>query len=707
MNAMLSRVAPGERLLAAVETGYGSGDFRIDPRLRVEEVEQSTDRAITSAKLAMRVDEAFDSEEARRRYHPDLRLIVMTESPDALQRKILFDGYAPVQTARWDGRIDHEGEWYVFEAEHVFERLSRNREALILGRRMRSDAIEKGLESDPALYADKSVRVTALPCTFNPEGSGNRAATYARMPMGGSAARAIPLFTWDGDVHGQLWTYADVLRYLVWFYLPREGPVREGDLFAFTDNLTEDTGSAANQLEAALLRRPTSLDCEATSLAEALAFWSAESGVRVSTETRNSDGRIETRLRIWAEQDGAIRHLYLVRGGRHEDGTSRYAAGDKSPEEILADNNVYRGQVSWNNSDIVNSPVVIGDIRQYEITVPLWPGWIPRNNLDNVPVDQRSTARQLALTPDQVRELGDDTQYHFWFRRYHRQGSEFYLDRDTSRYWVLNEDGYFDGTLYNRSAPYDDYRPFDFSTVVEQAQEGNWSRRLRRFLPTISQSADGRPLGVWVEVSFDGGTSWHQQSSSVRVLNDRCGIYFDCRNPTEIAPAGIDPIDQNMWYALIDGTFRVRVTAVIEGDDRLMVEYPAGRTRSATLQVNARPFRRMRDYQFISATGTTNILQSSGLDAQERDDSASAGELARHLADSMQDRRIEAAPVIPWIETGYALGDRIAEIRGRQLRFCTRAGHESGYPAVIGRRFVWREQRYETELKLGTTRPRG
>jgi hypothetical protein len=144
---------------------------------------------------------------------------------------------------------------------------------------------------------------------------------------------------------------------------------------------------------------------------------------------------------------------------------------------------------------------------------------------------------------------------------------------------------------------------------------------------------------------------------------------------------------------------------VIEGDDRLMAEYPPGLTRAPTLRVNTVAVRRTRDYQFISAKGTTNVLQAGGAYAQERNDCDAAWDQAGQLAELMQDKCIEAKPVIPWIETGYALGDRISEIRGRQLRFSTRVGGEQAYPGILGRRYIWREQRYETELELGITRP--
>lgn len=693
-----------ERLLVAVETAPGSAAFAVDERLLADEVWQRSDRALSTARIAVRLDDGFDSEEARRRYHPDCRLIVMTDQAEAAGREILFEGYPPVQSSRWDGRIGREEESYVFEAEHVMERLARGRASLVYGRQVRNGQIEDGLVLHPEVYASQSALLTALPCVFNPDGAGNRAADPLTVCSPGGAARSVHIFTAD-DGPAVKWTYATALRYLVWFYLPEEGPVFEGNVFAVTDDLAAGLPGASDRLSDALRREPVSLVCEATHLIEALAILSAAAGVHVTAETANVGGRPVTQLRVWAADGGPQRQLLLVRGGRYEDGTPRYDASGRSVGEVLADNNTYRGQVSWDHRSIVNCPVVIGDVKRYEMTVPLWPGWMPRASLDNVEPAYRPEARVLALTPDQVEMLGDAAENYAWYRKYHRNGSQFKYNTDVSRLWVLNEDGYYLGNLYNRNDPFDNYRPFDFSTVADSTvtQSGAWMRRRRRFLPTITMSPDGRSLGVWVEISFNSALVWQQQSAGVRVLGDRCGLYFDCESPTEITPTGTDPAIMNMWYAIINQTFRVRVTAVIESDDRLVGTFGPDGLASPTLQINAMVVRRPKSFQYVSRSHTTNVLNAVGTQPKERDDSGAIASLAEQLARTNQDRQVRVAPAIPWIETGYGLGDQITEIRGRQLRFATARGAGTRYPAVLERRFVLTDGRYETLLGLGIT----
>lgn len=702
---MQTRSERAERLLVAVESAVSSGEFRVDERLRVEEVRQRSDQAVSAARISVRLDDDFDSEEARRRYHPDLRIAVMTDEADPTRRRILFEGYPPVQTTRWDGRIGREEETYYFDAEHVCERLTRSRDSLIYGRHVRTGAIDDGLASAPADFADKSGLITALPCIFNPDGVPNRSAPPLTISSPAGTPRSVHLFTYDGG-RAKKWTFATALRYLLHFYLPKEGPMFEGDLFTLTDDIAAVRPAGSDPLTRALQREPVSLVCEATSLAESLSLLTAAAGIHITAETANLNGRPVTTLRAWSPDAGPLKCLYLARGGRYPDGTPRYPTTGRSPADILSANNTHHGQAAWDHRGIINAPIVIGDVKRYEMTLPLCPGWVPRDGLDNVLPASRAAAKALALTPEQVRALGDQAEASYWFRRYHRHGSEFRLEGDTARLWALNEDGYYDGDLYNRNAPFDNYQPFDFSTVSDLTvtAPGAWMRRPRPLLPPVSRSSDGRKLRVWVEVSFNSGATWQQQSSGVRVLEDRAGIYFECDSPTEIAPAGVDPAVQNMWYAIIDGIFRVRVTAVVESDERLTGEFPPDWLAAATSQLNGLAIRLPKAYQFISRQHTQSVL-ASGMPAEgERDDSAAITAHAERLARTGQQRQVSALPAIPWVETSYDLGDRISEIRGRHMRFNTIAGPEPTFPAVLERRFLLHEGRYETQLVVGVTR---
>lgn len=691
-----------ERLIVAVETSHGSGEFRPDPRLRVEEVWQRSDDAIGRAIISVNLDDNVDGEEIRRIYHPDRRLVVTTEHADVGAREILFEGYPPVQICKWDGRVGREGEQYVFEAEHVWGRYNRVREAWVCGRQMRTGAIVDGLTANPGGFLSRSSWISALPCIFNPDGLGNRALDPLLVAGPDGESRRVHIFASD-DKDGARWTFAKALRYLAWFHLNRQGPVFEGNLFDVTDALAAGEPGDADPLREALAREPVSLTCEATTLVESLALLAAAAGVHITPETVNINGLPRTQLRVWSPRAGTCRKLYLARGGRYDDGVPRYNASGRSVRQILQDNNTYRGQVTWDHRPIVNHTLVLGDIKRYELTLPLCPGWKPVTHLDNVAPENRAAAKGLALTPDVVKSLGANAIYYDWYRRYHRDGSFYHEYSDVSRLWVLNEDGHFDGNTYNRNSPFNNYHPFDFATVLtsDSAAAGEWTRRVRPLKPALTRDADGRSVGVYVEVSFDAGATWVRPKGPIGVLKDRAGIHFDVANPTEIAPPGVHPASRNMWYAIIDQAFRVRVTAVLEGDDRLLAEFGPDGLNAPTIQVNSRVVRRPQSFKFASRSVGVNIFKGSAtLAADERDDSDSVAELARWLARTRQDRRVQVAPAIPWIETTYGPGDRITEIAGRCIRFPTTQGGEVDYPAVVERRFLLQDGRFETVLTL-------
>ena len=698
--AMQARSEPAERLLVAVETAHGSGVFHVDERLRAEEIRQCSDQDISTASIAVRLDDDFDGEQCRRRYQSNLRLAVMTDESDWTQRRMLFDGYIPRQTCKWQGRIDGEQESYIFEAESVYARLNRDASAMVYGRWMRNGEIEDGLLSDAATWQGRGALITALLCTFNPDGVGNMAELPLTVEGADGVSRSIHLFVAD-DAGGWKWTYATALRYLVWFYLRRCPVVGEGNVLAATDALVNGV-SEGNALHRALSRECQSLSCEAMSLAEALAILCEAAGVHITADVAHVAGVPRTQLRVWAEEDGTLCTVNLSRAGRFADGTPRENSADRV-SQLLSRNNTHRGQASWNAGKVINQAMVLGEGRQYELTVPLVPGWLPRGQLDNVAVGNRSSAKALALTPAMVETLGASAEDNAWYRQYHRSGSEFAANSDIARLWVLNEDGACSPTLFNRNGPFDAYEPFDFSTVLNAnvTDRGAWVRRRRPLQSTISSSTSGRSLGVWVEVSFDGGTSWQQQSSSgIRVLSDRAGIYFDCDNPTEIAPTGVDPGEQNMWYAIIDQLFRVRVTAVIESDDRLIGTHLVSATSVGIAVAGFQLERNTRAYRYVTRTDGENTLADSCEAPNERNDTAFVMQDAKTLALSQPTPATTATPAIPWLETTYAIGDRLFEVRGRHLRLATGDGAVDQCPAIRERRFTWVDGRYETVLVL-------
>ncbi len=692
MQAQIGRSRQAVTLTASVETSPGSGVFVADPRLRVSEVTLQSDADISTARFDVLLDNDFDVAAARSRYLADLRVVVRTNEGNG---DVLFEGYPPIQEARWHGGPGRGEESFGFTARHVYERLSRDRRSWIYGRQMRSGAIEDGLQSLPSVFASKSVLVTALPCVFNPDDRANRAATPLTIAKHDGSTVSVPIFSGDDDPSAVLWTHGDALRYLVWFYSPQEGPVFFGNVF--------DEPNSSSRLAARLAAPCTSLNCEAVNLVEALSLLADDAGIHVTVDTIGDGVGVRSSFRVWASGDGVRRPLHLVRGGVHADGTARFDASELSASDVFRANEVARAVIRWDDARIVNAPIVLGDVKRYEMTVPLVPGWIPTVNLDNVAVQDRASSRALALTPATVAVLGDSASQSAWFSAFHADGDDFFANRFVARRWVLNEDGRFDGATYNRNAPFDDYQPFDFATVAsnEIARAGEWTRRTRAFEPTITETPEGARFGVLIELSFDSGATWQRSAGGVRILADPAGILFDADNPTQVTPTGIDPAEQNLWFAIIDQTMRVRVTAVMAGDERLVADVRPNDSATPTLVTTSEVINRAGTYRFASRDGTTNVLKSTNPTGEiGLDDTAAIHRFGQSLAAWSQDRRVIASPVVPWVGTVFGIGDEIDQVRGRGVSFVTRRDGELAGPVVVGKRFRVGNGRFETELIL-------
>jgi hypothetical protein len=705
MSVPQERSQSAERLVVEIETAAGSGQFVVAPRLRAEQVEIGADERFGRALISVRLDEQVTFAEAHGMYHPHRRLLIRTDGQRGVERRVLFDGYPLLQSSRWSRRVGVSRAYeYRLRAEHALSRTAVDPASQIIGRHVRTGRIAEGLEIDPDVWAGRSEVVTGLPCVFNPHGLGNCDPEPLLVSDSKGGTRLIHIFRDDEDPRGVQWTLGRILRYLLYFYVPRTGSVSGEAVLRATDSLAED-GSNGTQcnvsdpLSAELRREPISLTCEATNLPEALLLLAEEASCHFGGSSIEAEGGVRTEISFWAHRGGPRKWLRLAGGGCNVDGTSRYPTGQRAAREIFQDNNVAacRTVADWHG--LGSAPMVLGAVKKHEMTVQLVPGWLPLQNLDNVDSADRDAAKAEALLPADVARFGATVGEKLWFRRYHRKGADYKLYSSYSRLWVLNEHGRCESSAYNRNWPFDDYRSFDFSTVCEPAvtTHGAWMRRARRFLPTMRRPG-GPASGVWVEISFDGGQAWYLQSSGVEILSHECGIFIECDNPCQITPPGVWPDEQNLWYAIIDQTCRVRVTALIESDERLCHRcVPAG-GGGAVVCTGRQIVYRPNQFDYACGEGTTNVL--SQLPAAGRDDSKQMALLAERLKQAGTGSEVGVWPVIPWIDDTYEVGDRIVGFWGRGIRFAA-GDDEARLPNVLGKTYRLGAGRYETELVLG------
>jgi hypothetical protein len=190
-----------------------------------------------------------------------------------------------------------------------------------------------------------------------------------------------------------------------------------------------------------------------------------------------------------------------------------------------------------------------------------------------------------------------------------------------------------------------------------------------------------------------------------RVITDPTGVYFSAANPTTVRPPGVEPIEQNLWYALIDQLFRARVTAVFESDRRLVATATPRDCESAGPRITTRVVCRPGRFRFASRSGTTNALAGVNPDATkiERDDQAAAARLADTIARQEQEENTLVTPAIPWLDTRLPIGTRIVGIAARRIALDRYGEDAHAGPVVIGKRYRLSGEHYETSLVVKRT----
>lgn len=190
---------------------------------------------------------------------------------------------------------------------------------------------------------------------------------------------------------------------------------------------------------------------------------------------------------------------------------------------------------------------------------------------------------------------------------------QFHTVKDVYRKWCLNEAGDYSDPPYNRGESY------DFSGLFEHAA---YIPRRRRFWPALSTDAQGRSLGYFLQVSFDGVHWWNYQHAFNNLL-DECGVWLSS-----------DQLDMDTWVAALKGVLRMRITASVVSDERLthtLADGPVGSTIPVVDHVLTLPRRFM--YRQVSPHSTFASLPASGLGVpDEADDSAALHQCIRQHA---------------------------------------------------------------------------
>lgn len=367
-----------------------------------------------------------------------------------------------------------------------------------------------------------------------------------------------------------------------------------------------------------------------------------------------------------------------------------------------------KGELIHDIASVVNNPVGVGAPDLVEITAELVPAW----DDGDLVLDDSDNYTHLFYTEAELAEMENPDAWDY-YKCYHTRGSAF--KRDVGRKWALNESGAYSVPAYDRGAP------FDLTTVVPETLIKQDDHRMyglfkRALMPCLTFDKDSlNTVGIRVEFSFDGGTSWEAIPCVIENLPDEGGIRIAEPNLADILPktggvitdAGSPILDKELnfftslandkfqLYGFKDGEWltRVRVTACIQLDQRL-------RYASTPSTASGSPLMMQRLYDFsdrysrkVRAAGSA--FYESGLPAWEVNQGTA---LAAHLdaiRHANEDASINSAFEMDrlWLDAAdaptFEIGDGVYKITGREVSLYT-ALPQSGdaepagvYPEIV------------------------
>jgi len=238
----------------------------------------------------------------------------------------------------------------------------------------------------------------------------------------------------------------------------------------------------------------------------------------------------------------------------------------------------------------------------------------------------------------------------------------FYQVKDVYRKWCLNEAGDYSSAPYNRGDA------FDFSKIFEC---NNFTHRRRRFWPTLTTDKQGKSLGYFLEVSFDGSLHWWQYLYAFNNLLDECGIWLSS-----------DRLDVDTWIAALKGVLRFRITASVVSDERLtavVADGPVNSVAPVVEHITTLP----RQFKFRKVSGRSifaNVTEDTIGLPNEVDDGDALYEFVRHWATGSPET-IETADIqTPCLVFDYQVGDRVAASpESRDLLNCRSDNRSAGF----------------------------
>lgn len=390
----------------------------------------------------------------------------------------------------------------------------------------------------------------------------------------------------------------------------------------------------------------------------------------------------------WELQDEAdeasplvsARRITIYRIGRGPEKELWYQAPgeDLDPERQTLE----RIDVTTDIASLANVVVCEGALKEYEITIELFPAWPDADDL----IDVGDLHTDLKEYPD----------------------SQYLTKRNVHRLWVGNESGEYNGlrTIYH---------PIDAAPNLTSVI-GPYVRRRRKLGPllVLQQGVtgdEGRRYGPRLEWLNPESNDWEPAPWPYKLLDDQIGIYFT----GEFAPAELAEGMQQQ------NEIRLRISGTITGDDRLTATAdvtggsPNARTVKLWLDVADRfHFRTFDDDQAgwdgHWSTGSQTVFKTQmGLGARDNaDDSTAIAAYAQRLRTIEESALIRATFALFGLHQDYEIGDLATRINGRNISLDRNslAADSAKYLQVVGLQLDYQQQRTTVSVERAEAIPK-
>lgn len=590
----------------------------------------------------------------RKYVKPDDMLAVVSDARNAADRHVLFCGY--VVDGDWQTDAAGNESCTIVAVGEAF-RLMRDWQYLVCGRYMTArDTI--------ARY------YSALRCSFNHGGWPNMYDCQAE-----DAAHSCNIFTADsvknplGDVKTPAWWRAlDAIEYLLAMY-------NTDETYMLNPTFTAEQKAASPVVQ---------VDVDGLGLWEAIAKIADHGSYDVKTSL--SIEQIHPRM-----SKEVVSTIELVKIGNGPEIILDHQAPDADgvmPQLDIDETNLFEASASENTSSCITQPTVAGGREIIEITIPLQGAF-------NIASITDYTGEVVRPGQEKAQSASDYVKY------YCTIGSAFDDYSAAGRLWDANTDGQYSAAPYYASVP-------DMGALTDETA-GTWPVMPYEIRPMLTKLTDSPRAGgrkIVVEFTVDGGANWYILDGC-RIIPGRLAVWINKKNLAAIVPAvaGLDDSENNFFYKLQNAASNVklRLTCCVADPTRTVI-VPVRGVGAGTAFSPSYYFDKGALGQ-VRRRATSSKYYGSSYDADEFDGSADLETAALALRDLNQDRFIEAAYTIEFLDpVNTPLCGIIKRVGGIELDMRTNTGAAVRYPRVVRRTFRLTGNTYQTELTLCTNR---